>query len=163
PVAEAAGYGVELLDAVITLRRHVPTAGSAVVGSALVGTDGRIRVTRFSRPPADAGRLDAAVVGTAETLRDLLSGSAPPPTLAATAAVNQVRDAGFVPKTVGGASDTVAEGTVISTSPPGGAKADEGSTVTITVSKGAGEVSVPAVVGSSREDAITVLTQAGLR
>jgi hypothetical protein len=246
PVAEAAGYGIELLDAVIALRRHVPTAGSAVVGSALVGTDGRIRVTRFSRPPADAGRLDGAVVGTAETLRDLLSGSQPPASLAntiddalagriatpeelrgrllgevtqerptavvppppepakrrwwlwallallvvaaavvigillanrddggkevpdvvgfaANAAVNQVRDAGFVPKTVGGASDTVAQGTVISTSPPGGAKADEGSTVTITVSKGAGEVSVPTVIGSSREDAITVLTQAGLR
>lgn len=84
PVAEAAGYGVELLDAVIALRRHVPDAGSAVAGSALVGTDGRIRVTRFSRPPAAAGRLDGAVVGTAETLRDLLSGSQPPVSLANT-------------------------------------------------------------------------------
>lgn len=84
PVAEAVGYGVELLDAVVALRRHVRGTGSAVVGSALVGTDGRVRVTRFSRPPAAAGSLDGAVVGTAETLRDLLSGSQPPASLANT-------------------------------------------------------------------------------
>ncbi|HET6691922.1 MAG TPA: PASTA domain-containing protein [Miltoncostaeaceae bacterium] len=252
PVAEAAGYGVELLDAVITLRRRVPAAEGAVVGSALVGTDGRIRVTRFTRPPADVGAADAAVLGTAETLRDLLSGSRPPEGLSATiddalagriatpqelrgrllaevapeaptaaapppppvpqhrshwpwivaaiavvlavavglgvflatrgdddgaaqqatvpdvvgftqdAAVNAMRDAGFAPQTKTGGSDTVAEGIVISTDPAGGATADTGSRVTITVSSGNGNVSVPTVIGTTREEATAVLQQAGL-
>jgi beta-lactam-binding protein with PASTA domain len=251
PVPEAAGYGVELLDAVITLRRHVPGAQRAVVGSALVGTDGRIRVTRFSRPPAEVGAADGAVVGTAETLRDLLSGSRPPASLSATiddalagriaspeelrgrllaevapgaptvvappppvpehrnrwpwivaailvvlaaaiavgiflatrgdddgaaqqatvpdvvgftqdAAVSAVRDAGFSPETTQGASDSVAQGIVISTDPAGGTRADTGARVTITVSSGNGNVSVPTVIGTSREEATAVLQQAGL-
>lgn len=253
PVAEAAGYGVELLDAVITLRRYVPGTERAVVGSALVGTDGRIRVTRFSRPPAEVGAADGAVVGTGQTLRDLLSGSRPPASLSATiddalagrigtpeelrgrlltevspaseaptvvtpppppipphknrwpwiiaaiavvlavaiglgiflatrgddggtqqatvpdvvgftqaAAVTAVQGAGFTPQPKQGASDSVAEGLVISTDPAGGTKADTGSTVTITVSQGAGNVSVPTVIGTTQDEATAVLQQAGL-
>ncbi len=252
PVSEAAGYGVELLDAVITLRKYVPGAERAVVGSALVGTDGRIRITRFSRPPAEVGAADGAVVGTAETLRDLLSGSRPPASLSATiddalagritspeelrgrlltevspaaeaptvvappppipehksrwpwivgaiavvlavaiglgiflatrdddsgttqaavpdvvgftqdAAVKAVQDAGFDAQTKEGQSDKVAEGLVISTTPPGGQQADTGSRVTITVSQGNGNVSVPTVIGTTQEEATAVLQQAGL-
>ncbi len=251
PASEAAGYGVELLDAVITLRRHVPGAERAVVGSALVGTDGRIRVTRFSRPARRGGRRgrrgrrhggDAA--RPAERLpparhprrddrrrprgadrhpggdarppphRGHAGGQptvvAPPPpvpehksrwpwiiaailvVLAAAiaigiflatrddegaqqatvpdvvgftqdAAVNAVSDAGFSPQTKEGASDKVAEGLVISTTPPGGEQADTGSRVTITVSQGNGNVSVPTVIGVTQEEAVAVLQQAGLK
>jgi beta-lactam-binding protein with PASTA domain len=247
PAAEAAGYAVELLDAVITVRRHVPGAGGAVVGSAMVGTDGRVRVTRFSRPPGGMGPADAAVVGTAETLRDLLSGSRPPAGVAATIddalagriaspeemrgrlladvapratavappppapghrsrwawivaailgvlavaiavgiflatrdedsdratvpdvagataadAVQTLRDAGFSPQTVGHASDDVARGIVISTSPAGGQEADAGSRVTVSVSQGSGDVAVPTVVGLTRDEAVAAVEAAGL-
>jgi serine/threonine-protein kinase len=214
----------------------------------MVGTDGRVRVTRFSRPPGGMGPADAAVVGTAETLRDLLSGSRPPAGLAATIddalagriaspeemrgrllaevgpgqptvvappppapehrsrwpwivaailvvlaaaiamgiflatrdddsdrvtvpdvvgataadAVQTLRDAGLSPQTVGHASDDVARGIVISTSPAGGQEADAGSRVTVSVSQGSGNVAVPTVVGLSQADAVAALEGAGL-
>ena len=79
------------------------------------------------------------------------------------AAVNAVSDAGFSPQTKEGASDKVAEGLVISTTPPGGEQADTGSRVTITVSQGNGNVSVPTVIGVTQEEAVAVLQQAGLK
>ena len=79
------------------------------------------------------------------------------------AAVNAVSDAGFSPQTKEGASDKVAEGLVISTTPPGGEQADTGSRVTITVSQGNGNVSVPTVIGVTQDEAVAVLQQAGLK
>jgi serine/threonine-protein kinase len=77
------------------------------------------------------------------------------------AAVSAVREAGFVPEATQQASDSVAQGTVISTSPQGGEQADTGSRVTITVSQGSGTVSVPTVIGQSQAEATDVLQQAG--
>ena len=47
-------------------------------------------------------------------------------------------------------------------SPSGGQKADKGSSVTITVSKGSDQVTVPNVVGSSYESAKSTLQSLGL-
>ena len=74
-----------------------------------------------------------------------------------------MRDAGFDARTTEDASDNVAEGLVISTDPPGGEQADTGSRVTITVSQGNGNVSVPTVIGVTQEEAVAVLQQAGLK
>jgi beta-lactam-binding protein with PASTA domain len=59
-------------------------------------------------------------------------------------------------------SDTVAKGSVIGTSPAIGSRVSKGSTVTLIVSKGAHEATVPQVTGSSLADAQSALRQAGL-
>ena len=85
PIVEATGYAVELLDVVITLRHHVPGAERAVVASAMVATDGRVRVTRFSRPRQALGEgVDPAVVEIATTLRGLLIGAPAPASIGQT-------------------------------------------------------------------------------
>ena len=60
-------------------------------------------------------------------------------------------------------SDTVAEGTVISTDPSAGATVKEGSKVTMVVSQGAEKVSVPPITGLSQGDADAALVGAGLK
>lgn len=60
-------------------------------------------------------------------------------------------------------SDTVAEGTVISTDPSAGATVKEGSKVTMVVSQGAEKVSVPSITGLSQGDADAALVGAGLK
>jgi serine/threonine-protein kinase len=59
------------------------------------------------------------------------------------------------------ASDTVPKGTVISQSPNANSKATKNSVVTITVSSGAGDVSIPNVVGLNAATASNQLGQAG--
>jgi serine/threonine-protein kinase len=59
-------------------------------------------------------------------------------------------------------SEDVAEGDVISQSPGAGAKLSRGSTVTITVSKGKPQVTVPDVVGMKEGKANSALSRAGL-
>jgi eukaryotic-like serine/threonine-protein kinase len=54
-------------------------------------------------------------------------------------------------------------GTVIGENPGAGSKADKGSTVTLTVSKGQGNVSVPSVQGLSQAAATRLITKAGLK
>jgi beta-lactam-binding protein with PASTA domain/predicted Ser/Thr protein kinase len=53
-------------------------------------------------------------------------------------------------------------GTVFAQSPTGGAKADKGSTVTLTVSSGPGNVAVPGVIGEPLKNAENLIKHAGL-
>ena len=59
-------------------------------------------------------------------------------------------------------SSTVGAGSVISQSPNGGASADEGSSVNLTISSGPAKVTVPNVVGQTQSAATTALTGVGL-
>jgi beta-lactam-binding protein with PASTA domain/predicted Ser/Thr protein kinase len=83
--------------------------------------------------------------------------------LTAATAQQALHNAGFS-TTMGTAqfSDTVAKGSVIGTSPAIGSRVSKGSTVTLIVSKGAHEASVPQVTGSALADAQSALRQAGL-
>jgi serine/threonine-protein kinase len=78
------------------------------------------------------------------------------------AAVQALQDAGFKTKVEREYSDTVPEGTVISTSVPAGRQATKGRTITLTVSRGQELVSVPGVVGNTSATAAEVLEGAGL-
>jgi serine/threonine-protein kinase len=77
-------------------------------------------------------------------------------------AVATLRGAGFTPRTDGRVDATVARGIVISTSPPAGEKAEDGSEVTVTVSQGTGSAAVPALAGLTRDAATAALDAAGL-
>ena len=82
PVRQARRHALELLDAGLAVRRRDAGRGDVVVASALVTTDGHIRVTRFARAagPGPSGG-DPAVATVAATLGDLLAGGAVPPDL----------------------------------------------------------------------------------
>ncbi|MBP3884709.1 MAG: Stk1 family PASTA domain-containing Ser/Thr kinase [Olsenella sp.] len=67
--------------------------------------------------------------------------------------------AGFAVKVSYSESDSVDKGVVISQSPTG--KAEKGATVTITVSSGSAQVSVPSVVGESESSATSELRYSG--
>ncbi|MGH9286608.1 MAG: PASTA domain-containing protein, partial [Acidimicrobiales bacterium] len=60
-------------------------------------------------------------------------------------------------------SDNVESGKVVSTNPPAASAAERDSTVTVNVSKGPDEVTVPDVIGRRPSEAETVLENAGLR
>jgi serine/threonine-protein kinase len=66
------------------------------------------------------------------------------------------------PGTKDSPSDTVEKGTVIGTEPAEGAEVDKGSTVTIVVSSGKPQVSVPSVTGLTKAGAESTITNAGL-
>jgi eukaryotic-like serine/threonine-protein kinase len=74
----------------------------------------------------------------------------------------QIQNAGFTPNLVY-RTDTHPSGTVIGQNPLGGAKADKGSTVTLTVSQGPGSVPVPSVAGLSKQAAEQAINQAQLK
>jgi serine/threonine-protein kinase len=78
-------------------------------------------------------------------------------------AVRALRDAGFKTKVRTAFSDSVEDGTVISTSPKGGESVTKGRTVTVTVSKGAEGVTVPQLVGLQRDAAEAQLDKLGLK
>jgi eukaryotic-like serine/threonine-protein kinase len=71
--------------------------------------------------------------------------------------------AGFEVERRDQASDTVERGRVISSTPAEGAEAERGSTVTLVVSTGAEQVTVPDVVGSTEDEARSRLGDEGLR
>ncbi|MBJ7306560.1 MAG: Stk1 family PASTA domain-containing Ser/Thr kinase [Acidimicrobiia bacterium] len=77
------------------------------------------------------------------------------------AAESLLKTNNFIPEVKEASSDTVAKGTVISQSPSANGKATKNSVVTITVSSGAGDVSIPNVVGLSAATASNQLGQAG--
>ncbi|MCX8007767.1 MAG: Stk1 family PASTA domain-containing Ser/Thr kinase [Coriobacteriia bacterium] len=73
-----------------------------------------------------------------------------------------LEQAGFKVKAVEAFSDAVAKGMVISQDPGPGVSLDAGGTVTITVSKGPEQVTVPDVTDMTEEDAISTLEALGL-
>ena len=74
-------------------------------------------------------------------------------------AVSKIRKQQLLAKTVSESSRSVKAGRVISTVPPAGSEAECKSTVTLTVSKGANEISVPDLVGDQQEVAEAQLTK----
>jgi beta-lactam-binding protein with PASTA domain len=92
-------------------------------------------------------------------------GSSPLPDVAgltAAQATAKLKEAGFKPTTEKQASATVASGRVISTNPSAGTEAQAGSSVTVLVSSGPAQATVPDVVGQSRAAAEATLTNAKL-
>ena len=75
------------------------------------------------------------------------------------AAVTKIRNQQLLAKSVSKSSRTVKAGQVISTEPPAGAQAECKSTVTLTVSKGVNEISVPDLVGDQQEVAEAKLSK----
>jgi eukaryotic-like serine/threonine-protein kinase len=92
-------------------------------------------------------------------------GSSPLPDvtgLTASQATAKLEEAGFKPSTEKQSSSTVASGRVISTDPSAGTEAQAGSAVTVLVSSGPAQTTVPDVVGQSRAAAEATLTNAKL-
>jgi beta-lactam-binding protein with PASTA domain len=79
------------------------------------------------------------------------------------AAESALRDAGFKPKVTQAYSADVPSGRVISVSPPEGSTVEKGSTVTLTVSRGAKPVTVPDVKGKDVDEARGILEGDGLK
>lgn len=78
-------------------------------------------------------------------------------------ATSTLEDAGFKVEVQEESSDSVDEGTVIRQSPSGGRKLAKDETVIIVVSTGEEDVTVPSLIGLTKEDAIAKLTSAGLQ
>ena len=74
----------------------------------------------------------------------------------------EVQNAGFAVAVIQQQSKQRSQ-TVIGESPNGGTRADHGSTVTLTVSRGQGNVTVPSVQGESKATATRQLKRAGLK
>jgi eukaryotic-like serine/threonine-protein kinase len=92
-------------------------------------------------------------------------GSSPLPDvtgLTAAQATAKLKEAGFKPTTEKQASATVTSGHVISTNPSAGTEAQAGSAVTVVVSSGPAQTTVPDLVGQSRAAAEATLTNAKL-
>lgn len=77
---------------------------------------------------------------------------------------NTLTEQGFVVNTTQSSSDTVEEGKVVSQSPVAGASAKKGDTVTLVISTGkeVKKVVVPDVLNHSQQEAVNMLTNAGL-
>jgi beta-lactam-binding protein with PASTA domain len=78
-------------------------------------------------------------------------------------AEQQVRDAGFEPEIERVFSDDVRRGRVVATSPPPGTTIERGTAVTLQVSRGPEQVTVPEVTGESEDNARSALEGVGLR
>ena len=78
-------------------------------------------------------------------------------------AVNALNNAGLKVVKNYQYSDRVDAGKVISQTPAGGSSVDSGTTVTIVVSQGQKSVTVPSVLGASKDKASSKLTGAGLK
>jgi serine/threonine-protein kinase len=74
---------------------------------------------------------------------------------------NTITQAGLTPKFTSASSNTVPSGNVIGTDPPAGTKVPPGSTVTVNVSTGPQQVTVPNVIGQTQLAAQGILTGAG--
>lgn len=78
------------------------------------------------------------------------------------AATKQITDAGLKPQQRQQTSDTVAAGVVIGSNPSAGTDVAKESTVTILVSTGAAQVTVPSVLNMTVEEATAALEKVGL-
>jgi hypothetical protein len=82
PAERARSLALGLVDAGLAVRRSARDRGDVLVASALVASDGHIRVTRFARAPGPGPQgADPAVVAVADTLAELLAGGPVPPAL----------------------------------------------------------------------------------
>lgn len=77
------------------------------------------------------------------------------------AAVRAIEDASLVPKVEKVADSEVAEGNVVSQNPDGNTEVEEDTTVTIEVSTGPGDVSLPDLRGQTESAAIAALKERG--
>jgi serine/threonine-protein kinase len=77
-------------------------------------------------------------------------------------AVNLITDKDLVPRVRRVSNSDVEEGVVFAQSPTEGTRVEEETVVLIDVSSGKPEVTIPSVVGQSRDSAVAELTQAGL-
>lgn len=77
-------------------------------------------------------------------------------------AERRIETAGFLAEVVMRPSEEVEKGLVIRSDPPGGATAQQGSTVTLYVSSGVPRVRVPALVGLARDAAVARLEELDL-
>jgi beta-lactam-binding protein with PASTA domain len=78
-------------------------------------------------------------------------------------ALDKLHNFGFSAHILRNTSDTIPLGVVISQSPNAGFKAPKGSSVEVDISKGKEKVSVPSVLGKTEADAVSTLTNAGLK
>lgn len=78
------------------------------------------------------------------------------------AAKKIITDSGFVAEVEYKSDDNVENGKVISSSPNAGAQVVEGTRIILYVSKGTDKVSVPSLIGRSKEDAAAILLSAQL-
>jgi beta-lactam-binding protein with PASTA domain len=77
-------------------------------------------------------------------------------------AESDIADRGLVPRARQVSSSDVEEGVVVSQDPPPGTQLDEGAIVSIEVSSGKPKVTIPTVVGQTRDSAVRELTASGL-
>jgi beta-lactam-binding protein with PASTA domain len=141
-----------------TLRRAGLTPVPALAVSATVASGVVIGETPSAGSVVDRGARVTIAVSTGP-------GSSPLPNVAgltAAKATGKLKQTGFKPTTETQPSATVASGRVISTDPPAGTEAQAGSSVTVLVSDGPAQASVPDVVGQSRGAAEATLTNAKL-
>jgi eukaryotic-like serine/threonine-protein kinase len=78
-------------------------------------------------------------------------------------AVAKVKNAGFTAHVVNEPSETVKKGVVSNQDPPAGSRQPKGNAVTITVSSGVPQTTVPDVKGKSQQDAFAALADANLK
>jgi eukaryotic-like serine/threonine-protein kinase len=141
-----------------TLRRSGLVAVPALTASATVANGYVISETPSAGSVVDKGTRVTIAVSTGP------GSSALPNVVGLTAAqaTAKLKAAGFKPTSEAQPSATVASGRVISTDPPAGTEAQAGSAVTVLVSTGPAQTSVPDVVGQSRAAAEATLTNAKL-
>lgn len=78
------------------------------------------------------------------------------------AAKKIITDSGFVPEVEYKSDDNVENGKVISSAPNAGAQVVEGTRIVLYVSKGTDKVTVPSLIGRSKEDVAAILSSAQL-
>ncbi|WOC31036.1 MULTISPECIES: Stk1 family PASTA domain-containing Ser/Thr kinase [Caproicibacterium] len=80
-----------------------------------------------------------------------------------TAAEQTLRESGLVAVFQEQSSDTIEEGKAVSTDPSAGTSIEKGKNVTVYISTGPGELSIPNVTGQTLDQATAVLTNAGFK
>ncbi|MCH4240167.1 MAG: PASTA domain-containing protein, partial [Oscillospiraceae bacterium] len=79
------------------------------------------------------------------------------------AAEQTLKESGLLASFKDQSSDTVEKGNAISTDPPAGTSLEKGKSVTVYISTGPGELSIPNVTGQTLEQATATLTNAGFK